>query len=52
MVTLDYLGNCVAASMPVALYQAYSQGRLQRGNQVLLIGTGAGLSLGGLIFTF
>ncbi|HMQ53163.1 MAG TPA: 3-oxoacyl-[acyl-carrier-protein] synthase III C-terminal domain-containing protein [Anaerolineae bacterium] len=52
MVTLDYLGNCVAASIPVSLYQAYAQGRLRRGDRVLLIGTGAGLSLGGLILTF
>lgn len=52
MVTLDYLGNCVAASMPVSMVQAYAQGRLQRGDRLLLIGTGAGLSLGGLILTF
>jgi len=28
------------------------QGRLQRGDEVLLVGTGAGLSIGGVILTF
>ncbi|MEP7357262.1 MAG: 3-oxoacyl-[acyl-carrier-protein] synthase III C-terminal domain-containing protein [Anaerolineales bacterium] len=50
--TLDHLGNCVAASIPCTLYEAVRQGRLQRGDQVLLVGTGAGLSLGGVILTY
>lgn len=39
-------GNCVAASIPMALAVAARQGRLVRGQRVLLIGTGAGLSVG------
>jgi 3-oxoacyl-[acyl-carrier-protein] synthase-3 len=50
--TLDHLGNCVAASIPCTLYEAVREGRLQRGDQVLLVGTGAGLSLGGVILTY
>lgn len=45
-------GNCVAASIPLALSEAYQEGRLQRGQKVLLAGTAAGLTLGavGLVF--
>jgi 3-oxoacyl-[acyl-carrier-protein] synthase-3 len=52
MQTLETLGNCVAASIPVTLYQAVRDGKIQRGDKVLLVGTGAGLSIGGLILTF
>lgn len=41
----DY-GNCVAASIPMALAKADQQGRISRGDHVLLIGTAAGISLG------
>jgi len=37
-------GNCVAASVPMALSIAVNDGRIKRGETVLLIGTGAGLS--------
>ena len=52
VVTLDHLGNCVAASLPATLYEAVRQGRLKRGDEVLLVGTGAGLSIGGVILTY
>jgi 3-oxoacyl-[acyl-carrier-protein] synthase-3 len=39
-------GNCIAASMPMALATAHADGRIKRGSRVLLIGTGAGLSIG------
>jgi 3-oxoacyl-[acyl-carrier-protein] synthase-3 len=42
-------GNCIAASMPMALATAHADGRLRRGARVLLIGTGAGLSIGAAI---
>jgi len=42
-------GNQVAASLPSALHAAHAGGRLQAGMNVLLIGTGAGVSLGGLV---
>ena len=38
-------GNCVAASLPLALAHAHREGRLERGDLVLLCGTGAGLSV-------
>jgi 3-oxoacyl-[acyl-carrier-protein] synthase III len=52
MSTLETLGNCVAASIPATLYQAVRDGNIQRGNKVLIAGTGAGLSIGGLVLTF
>jgi len=38
-------GNCVAASLPMALAVADREGRLRRGQNVLLAGTGAGLAV-------
>ncbi len=52
MQTLNWLGNCVAASIPSTLYQAVRDNSLQRGQKLLLVGTGAGLSIGGLIMTY
>ena len=43
-VVADY-GNCVAASIPMTLAIANEQGRLRRGDRVLIGGTGAGLSI-------
>ncbi|MFZ4816304.1 MAG: 3-oxoacyl-[acyl-carrier-protein] synthase III C-terminal domain-containing protein, partial [Phototrophicaceae bacterium] len=45
VMTLDRLGNCVSASIPLTLVEAVQDGRIQRGDEVLLVGTGAGLSL-------
>jgi len=50
--TLDWLGNCIAASIPVTLYEAICQGCMQRGDEVLLLGTGAGFSMGGVILIY
>ena len=50
--TIETLGNCVAASIPVTLYQGVRDGRIERGHKVLLVGTGAGLSIGGLVLTY
>ena len=38
-------GNCVAASLPMAFSIAVKEGRIKRGDLVLMIGTGAGLSV-------
>ncbi|WP_020434051.1 3-oxoacyl-[acyl-carrier-protein] synthase III C-terminal domain-containing protein, partial [Paenibacillus riograndensis] len=45
-------GNTIAASIPMGLHEAVSQGRVQRGDRILFIGTAAGLSLGGLILDY
>jgi 3-oxoacyl-[acyl-carrier-protein] synthase-3 len=52
LVTLDRMGNSVAASIPVTFYEGIRQGQIKRGDTLLLIGSGAGLSLGGIILTY
>ena len=42
-------GNCIAASIPMALAVANAEGRIKRGDYVMLIGTGAGLSVGAIV---
>jgi 3-oxoacyl-[acyl-carrier-protein] synthase-3 len=42
-------GNCIAASVPMALAYLAASGRLRRGERVLLLGTGAGLSVAGVV---
>jgi 3-oxoacyl-[acyl-carrier-protein] synthase-3 len=42
-------GNCISASIPMALAVADREGRLRRGEPVLIIGTGAGLSVGAAV---
>ena len=45
-------GNQVAASLPTALDIAIRGGQIQRGHRLLLLGAGAGLSLGGAILEY
>lgn len=42
-------GNQIAAGLPHALYHARAQGRLTAGSRSLLVGTSAGVSLGGAV---
>ena len=42
---LDKTGNCVAASMPMAFVTAVDDGRINHGDLLYFIGTGAGLSM-------
>lgn len=42
-------GNQVAASLPTALHLARTRGELKPGQRALLLGSGAGVSLGGII---
>lgn len=48
----ERLGNQVGASLPTALHHAISQGQLQRGQKALLIGSGAGMTLGGAALVY
>ena len=45
-------GNCIAASIPLALCEAVNGGHIQRGEHVLLLGSGAGLTLGAISLIF
>jgi 3-oxoacyl-[acyl-carrier-protein] synthase-3 len=42
-------GNQVSASLPTALHHALVSGRLRPGDTALLIGTAAGVTLGGAV---
>ena len=45
-------GNCVAASIPMALVDAIECGKIQRGDRILLIGTAAGISVGAVSMVY
>ena len=49
---LPLRGNCVSASIPLALAEAVESQRIRRGHRVLLFGTGAGLTLGVVALTY
>lgn len=44
-------GNCVSASIPLTLAEAVHAGSIRRGDRVVLLGSGAGLTLGALALT-
>lgn len=46
---LDQVANTSAASIPIALDQAYAQGRIRKGSLVLLAAFGAGLTWGSAV---
>lgn len=44
--------NQIASSLPSALHEAVSTGRLKRGDKLLMAGTSAGLSVGGVALVY
>lgn len=52
MVIAHNHGNTMAASIPMALHEAIQQGKLKRGDRALLLGTAAGLSVGGIVLRY
>jgi 3-oxoacyl-[acyl-carrier-protein] synthase-3 len=52
IVNLADRGNCIAASLPLALAEAAHGGRIRRGQRLLMIGTGAGITLGAAAIIF
>jgi 3-oxoacyl-[acyl-carrier-protein] synthase III len=52
MINLDRYGNTSAASIPVALDEAKRQGRIQKGDVVLLNAFGAGFAWGAAVVKF
>ena len=48
----DEFANQVGASLPSALHRAIDSCRMRRGDDVLLIGSGAGVSLGCMVLTY
>ena len=52
MYTIANHGNTIASSIPIALHEAIEQKRMARGDQILLLGTSAGLSIGGALLVY
>jgi 3-oxoacyl-[acyl-carrier-protein] synthase-3 len=42
-------GNCIAASIPTVFCENYENGKIKKGDTVLLTGTAAGFSIGGIL---
>lgn len=49
-VCMENTGNTSAASVPIALVDAYAQGKVRKGDKVIAVGFGGGLTYGGLLF--
>jgi 3-oxoacyl-[acyl-carrier-protein] synthase-3 len=48
-VNLDKYGNTSAASIPIALNEAIQEGRVKKGNLILMVAFGAGFTWGGVL---
>jgi len=46
VITIEKYGNNSTASIPLALDEAFREGRLRKGNLIILVGFGAGLTYG------
>ena len=51
-INLKNIGNTVSASIPIALEDANTQGRLKNGDKIMLVGFGVGLSWGATLITW
>lgn len=49
-INIDKYGNTSAASVPIALTEAYEQNLIRRGDLVLLVGFGGGMTAGAVVF--
>ncbi len=49
---ISKVGNIISACVPFSLHEAIRQNRLQPGQKCMLLGTGAGLSLGVVVFEY
>ena len=49
---IQHYGNCMAASVPLALHEAIETGKVQRGDTLCLLGTGAGFSIGASVLIY
>lgn len=50
--TFSRFGNQIATSIPMALHTAIVEGRVKRGDLLLLLGTSAGISIGGTVVRY
>lgn len=52
VVNLDHTGNTSAATIPIALDEAVRDGRIQRGENILLTAFGAGITSGSILLRY
>lgn len=52
MINLDLYGNVSAASIPIALAEAFEQGRVREGDRIVLVGFGGGLTWGSSVLVW
>ena len=52
LTTISKYGNCIGVSIPLTLIDGIESGRIVRGQKILLVGTSAGISFGGMVITF
>ena len=52
VINIDRFGNTTAGTIPLALDEAVEEGRLKRGDLVLLASVGAGFTVGGVLLTW
>lgn len=50
-INMESIGNTVSASIPIALKMALEDGKLEKGDKVMLLGFGVGYSWGGVVIT-
>eukprot|EP00549_Striatella_unipunctata_P010659 CAMPEP_0118688390 /NCGR_PEP_ID=MMETSP0800-20121206/8892_1 /TAXON_ID=210618 ORGANISM="Striatella unipunctata, Strain CCMP2910" /NCGR_SAMPLE_ID=MMETSP0800 /ASSEMBLY_ACC=CAM_ASM_000638 /LENGTH=757 /DNA_ID=CAMNT_0006585641 /DNA_START=84 /DNA_END=2357 /DNA_ORIENTATION=- len=50
--TLHKFGNTISASIPLTLWDGIQSGKIKRGHTILICGTSAGVSLGGMLLTY
>lgn len=48
-VNLTNIGNTVSSTIPIALSMAYEEGKIKKGDKILLVGFGVGLSWGATV---
>ena len=46
---IDFIGNTVSCSIPIALYDAIKEKKIKKGMNIMLVGFGVGYSWGGMI---
>lgn len=51
-INMETVGNTVSASIPIAMKMAVEEGRLKKGDKVMLLGFGVGYSWAGTIITY
>jgi len=49
---LESYGNCIAASIPLAFVESVKKGDIKSGDNCLLCGTAAGISIGGILIKY